>query len=295
MTSLSIQTILYENSPQDILRSVCALAHAAQLAKDARSVNDWEIAVGDSSPEPVFAEGLLAQLREIVEAAGGSFRYQFFGANLGHGGGHNVVASQGKSDVLVFVNPDGVVAPDALARLMAALGPGVGAVDARQLPIEHPKEFNSRTGETAWASGACLATAREVFDSVGGFDDDTFFMYCDDVDYSWRVKLAGFAVLHQPSARLFHDKRLSSGATYLPGDAEVYYSAEAALLLAHKYSRQDVVDRIISAFQASASPVEVKVLAEFERRRAEHRLPAQIDPGHDVGQFTSGNYAPHRY
>jgi GT2 family glycosyltransferase len=295
MTILSVQSILYRNEPEDILRSASALANSGHLAVGTGRISDWEFAVGDSSPEPVFAGDLLSELEGIVTAAGGRFRYQFFDANLGHGGGHNAVAAGGDSDVLLFMNPDGVVAPDTLGRMLAALAPGVGAADARQLPIEHPKDFDVSTGETSWASGACLATPREIFDSVGGFDHDTFFMYCDDVDYSWRVKLLGHAVRHQPSARLFHDKRLTANANYVAGDAEVYYSAEAAVLLAHKYSRQDVVDRIITAFQASSSPVEAKVVAEYEKRRAEGSLPSQLDPDHAVGQFVSGNYALHRY
>ena len=48
----------------------------------------------------------------------------------------------------------------------------------------------------------------ELLQQIGGFDGDSFFMYGDDVDFSWRARLAGYQVIHQPSARVFHDKRI---------------------------------------------------------------------------------------
>ena len=44
---------------------------------------------------------------------------------------------------------------------------------------------------------------RPIFDAVGGFDEG-FFMYCEDVDLSWRARAAGFRTLTCPAALLFH-------------------------------------------------------------------------------------------
>ena len=46
-------------------------------------------------------------------------------------------------------------------------------------------------------------------DLVGGFDAHFFPMYCDDVDISWRLRLAGWKVRHAPRAAIFHDKRIT--------------------------------------------------------------------------------------
>ena len=117
----------------------------------------------------------------------------------------------------------------------------MGIVEARQIPLEHPKKFDPVDGSTSWASGACMMIRAELLQQVGGFDGDSFFMYCDDVDFSWRARLAGYQVIHQPSARVFHDKRIQVDGRLVVSDAERYYSAEAALLMAWKYSRPDLV------------------------------------------------------
>ncbi len=52
-------------------------------------------------------------------------------------------------------------------------------------------------------TGACLLTKRNVFDAVGGMDEDLSVNF-NDVDYCMRVQQAGFAVLVQLATRLRH-------------------------------------------------------------------------------------------
>lgn len=196
----------------------------------------------------------------------------------------------------MIMNPDVLASPTLFREMVAALGrSGVGLVEARQLPIEHPKDYDPRTGETGWASTACALAPRKLFDDLNGFDADTFFLYCDDVDFSWRVRLAGYRVVHECAAVVFHDKRLSDVGGWISTPAERYYSAEAALLLAYKYSRQDLTDKYLEAFAKSGDEVLQKAHAAFELRRKTGRLPTPIDPDHRVAQFVEGHYAPHRY
>jgi GT2 family glycosyltransferase len=295
MRSLVVQSILFQNPADDIARALRAVALSARKAVDAGFVSRWEVAVGDSSPDPVFDETLAAAIAEEIEAAGGRFRYEYFAENLGHGGGHNRLAPLGNSDLLLILNPDALVAPDTISELVKAMSAQVGAADGRQIPIDHPKEYDAESGSTSWASGACLMTTRAAFDAVGGFDSTTFFLYCDDVDYSWRVRLGGFRVVHAAAARVFHDKRMTATGGWPAGAAELYYSAEAALLLAHKYSRPDIVKRLSAAFRKEASDTSLKVLKEFDRRKRENELPAELDAQHRVSEFVHGNYATHRF
>ena len=136
---------------------------------------------------------------------------------------------------------------------------------------------------------------REAFTAVGGFDHRTFFLYCDDVDLSWRIALAGWAVVHEPSASMFHDKRLNADGSMVASEAERYYSAESALLLPLKYSRKDIYARVRKTLEREKSGVGAKAIAEVERRRANGELASPLDPGHKVGQFIKGNYARHRF
>ena len=81
---------------------------------------------------------------------------------------------------------------------------------------------------------------REAFDQVGGFDDHFFPMYCDDVDVSWRLKLAGWRVVHAPRAAVFHDKRITVGAAVEVSDFERASGTLARLFLTRRYGRPDL-------------------------------------------------------
>ncbi|MDG2571332.1 hypothetical protein P7L87_27645, partial [Vibrio parahaemolyticus] len=142
---------------------------------------------------------------------------------------------------------------------------------------------------------ACAMGPLQVFREVNGFDADSFFLYGDDVDFSWRVRLAGYKVIHQSSAFVFHDKRLSHEAGWMSSPAEKYYSAEATLLLTYKWSRSDLTEKYLKIFSSLKESVHEKVAIAFEERREAGKLPVQLDPEHKVGQFINGAYAQHRY
>jgi GT2 family glycosyltransferase len=105
----------------------------------------------------------------------------------------------------IATNPDGAFHPDAL-NFMAAMNvaqAGNSLIEAIQFPEEHPKIYDISSFDTPWASGACLAIPRKIYQALGGFDE-SFFMYCEDVDYSWRARANGFAVKICPRALFFH-------------------------------------------------------------------------------------------
>ncbi|MFM9920720.1 hypothetical protein [Lacisediminihabitans sp. H27-G8] len=295
LRTLTVQSILYENDRESIVRAAEATANSAKIAISAGSIAGWALVLGDCGAVATLDEQAIERIKAGVEMSGGTFIHEVFGQNLGHGGGHNRLAPLTESELLLFLNPDAVLAPNTIQSLVEVMTEAVGVVDGRQLPLEHPKDFDQATGETSWASGACSLTSRRAFEAVSGFDHETFFLYCDDVDYSWRLKLAGFDVRHEPSARVFHDKRLEVTGDIIASSAEVYYSAEAGLLLAHKYSQFDIVAAILAAFHDSSEEHLLRAAGEFERRRSAGSLPASLDPDHAVGQFINGNYAVHRY
>ena len=293
--SLAVQSVLYGNAEHDIIAAAAALANSVESARQAGETAEWSFSLGDCSPEPVLSETAVEQIRTLVQNAEGSFSYTIFGKNLGSAAGHNALAAITTDDLLLILNPDAQVGFDAIEVLTRRLTHDVGIVEARQVPMEHPKDFAEESGDTSWASTACALTSRDAFDRVGGFDADTFFLYCDDVDYSWRLRLAGLRVVFEPAARVFHDKRLTIRADWPSSAAERYYSAEAALLLAHKYSRADLVRRISRAFAARGGDDERRALAAYRERESQGRLPAPLDPRRTVAQFVRGNYAIHRF
>ena len=295
--SVRVHSILYDLPVDDVERSLVNLGRAVDLARAAGHVGQVDVAFGDCSPSPMLDEATVGRFREELQRQGVSaFHYTFFDANLGSAAGQNRLFLVGDSDLVLILNPDTVLAPDTLSELVAAVRePGVGLAEARQLPLEHPKAYDPVTGDTSWAATACAIVKENVFAEVGGFDSQTFFLYCDDVDLSWRIRLAGYRVVFRPSARLFHDKRLDVQGRWQVSGAEEYYSAEAAMLLAHKFSRPDLVMTMRGDLARRGSELQRKAVVEFDRRERSGELPQPIDPDHRVAQFINGNYAAHRF
>jgi GT2 family glycosyltransferase len=293
--SLRIQSVLYGNALQNVDMALASAARAAALAVAAGELSYVEVAFGDSSSEPVIDSGALCRLRQrYLEFS--RIDYSFFNSNFGSARGHNTLLRAGATQFILIMNPDVRLAPSALLELLRPFRRvGVGMTEARQLPVEHPKAFDRITGETSWATTACALIPRPVATAVNGFDAESFFLYCDDVDFSWRIRLLGLKVIYQPSAVAFHDKRLSDKGQWQAGPAEMYYSAEAALMMAWKWSRPELVELYLASFANSDQDHLRRAAAEFERRRQTGALPKPLDPAHKVAQFVGNNYTEHRF
>jgi GT2 family glycosyltransferase len=155
--------------------------------------------------------------------------------NRGFGAGCNLGARATEADVLVFLNPDTVARPGAIAALTAALEDDeVGVVQARLRLLDRPDLLNSggnvlhlsglawpggygepadaltERREIAYASGAAAALRAELFRELGGFTEE-LFLYQEDLDLSWRARLAGRRVIVEPAADVLHDYVLERG------------------------------------------------------------------------------------
>jgi GT2 family glycosyltransferase len=277
-----------------LLRS---LDRSVAYAQDRRSVGPVSLLIGDSSPEPSLVPEQVAALQDPARrGALESVTYHFFDRNRGSAGGNNDLFRSAESDLALIVNPDCYASPGLLHQLCLAIGaPDVGIAEARQVPLEHPKEFDRVTGDTSWASGACMLIRRQVIEEIGGFDEESFFMYCDDVDFSWRARLQGFRVVYQPTACVFHDKRLDAHGQIVAGEAEIYYSAEASLMMAWKWSHPELVERFGQDLLRSGSEPHRRAVEVFEDRRSNGRLPLPLDPVGKVAQFVGNDYARNRF
>jgi len=126
--------------------------------------------------------------------------------NNGFARGVNLLAKQSDADFLFLLNPDSQLEKGCLEGLVARVqsDPRIGICDARQSPKEHPKAWDRSTHETTWCSGAGVLIRRKAFEEVGGFDERLFFMYCEDVDLSWKLWLRGWKCTYEPNAVVHH-------------------------------------------------------------------------------------------
>ena len=121
------------------------------------------------------------------------------------------------------------------------------------------------------------------------------------MDVSWRIRLKGYKAIYRPTAVVFHDKRFSSKGLYIPTKAEIYYSLEARLLMAWKWSFPRLLDGLKEIYKKTEGEEYRLALESFEKRMRENRLPVRIDPKHKVGDITSTangefqDYGPVRY
>lgn len=295
--TLQIQSVLYQHGQASVERSIGAVVHSARRARAAGAVGRVSLVLGDCSPERTLSIQRVDELRRTLATGGiDELSYEFFGENLGSAAGHNRLLTGLDSDLVMLINPDAVASPFLISELVSRLDDDrIGQVEARQLPLEHPKAYDLVTGETSWASTACVLMPSRVVAKVGQFDSATFFLYCDDVDYSWRVRLAGYTVVFHPRAYVLHDKRVLPDGGVVIGEAEQYYGAEAILLMTHKWSRPDLVETFLGEYEAVGTPLQRKAAAAFRERRRLQSLPGPVDPHHVVGQFYGCNWARHRW
>ncbi len=298
--SLWIQTVLYRQTTSEISALVRGLGAASRFARERGAYRSIKLTLGDSSSRPSISPEFERDLAAALPQSGiDEFRYVFYDENQGSAKGQNTLFDlrDRNSDYVFVMNPDVYVCPDVFWELLSPFesSPRVGIVEARQIPLEHPKKFDPVDGSTSWASGACMMIRAELLQQIGGFDGDSFFMYCDDVDFSWRTRLAGYQIIHQPSARVFHDKRIQVDGRLVVSDAERYYSAEAALLMAWKYSRPDLVALWSEEMLATSESQKVKAVKEFRSRAETGALPTPLDREGRVAEFVGYYYGEHRF
>lgn len=147
---------------------------------------------------------LLEQLRAEHPQFGG-FTIVRGAKNMGFGAACNAGARAGSAGMLLFLNVDTAADAGVFHALdeAAAARPQAGGFECRQLPREMGHHFDPVTLETPWASGAAFCVRRPVFTAVGGFDEH-IFMYCEDIDLSWRIRARGAPLYYVPQALVYH-------------------------------------------------------------------------------------------
>lgn len=155
---------------------------------------------------------------------------------------NNSAVADAGGDVLVFLNDDVEALAVGWLSLLAAhaLRPEIGAAGARLcfpsgdvqhagivvglggitghvlagLPGNEPGYLGMSvlTRDVSAVTGACLATRREVFERLGGFDESLRLDF-NDVDYCLRARARGYRVVYEGGAELVHHESPSRGTS----------------------------------------------------------------------------------
>jgi hypothetical protein len=195
---------------------------------------DLEIWVSDNGSE----DGSQAMVKELYP----SVHLLENGENLGFGSAVNRALVKAEGDYFLFLNNDLEVEPDCVGNLVGLLESDkeIGAAipkilyhrDAQQPSLNNSTEINSfgvlvnYTGIaypnllgqqdnkdltlTETACGGIFMFSREVYARVGGFDED-LFLYHEDHDLSWRIRLGGWKLMVTPKAVCYHHYHFNKG------------------------------------------------------------------------------------
>lgn len=210
--------------------------------------------------------------------------------NAGFGGGVNrgvgAALKRGATAVLV-VNPDARIDPHDADALLAAARAGEGSEvvapvirrpdgtlwsagtdlyldDGSMAGVRHRAAHDGRPRQF-WVSGACFAVSSQLWLRVGGLDD-AYFLYWEDVDFTWRVRAAGGTVRVLETASAVHDEG-GTHEDHVGGRAKsetfYYYNIRNRMLFAQRWLDEETARR----WRRSALAVSWSILLQGGRRQ----------------------------
>jgi GT2 family glycosyltransferase len=203
LAQVDLVVLLHRDAASVVARSIDALATSMG--------SDWAgriVLVLNASPPSLVAAVTTELLRQFPRARITSVECR---RNLGFAGGVNIGMTRTTAPYVGVFNPDGVTAPDTVAQLVAALEqePVAFMAGARLVPsLDAELESPAGPRSTDWLPGTAALYRRDSFFALGGFDPG-FFMYCEDVDLSRRVRAQGRELLFVPEALFQHARGFS--------------------------------------------------------------------------------------
>lgn len=152
--------------------------------------------------------------------------------NLGFGRACNLGAQEARGEILWFLNPDTEVVSGKISLLldMFSNNSKVGIIGPRLITEEgKTQEWSAGTETTLWdiiknnlgfpaskkiwesrekkecdwVSGAAMLVQKDLFQKIGGFDEN-FFMYFEDIDLCRRASQLGYKIIYYPDFVIKH-------------------------------------------------------------------------------------------
>lgn len=223
----SIIVPVFDNLVYTLTCIASVLEHGARVP--------FEIIVGDDrSSDDTFA---------VLSSLGGCVRVVRHETNLGFLPNCNRTARFARGDIVVMLNNDTLVLPGWLDAMVGTFEahPAAGLVgsklingdgtlqEAGGIVWRNASGWNfGRNADPSWPeynylkeadylSGASVAVPRPLWDELGGFDPIYAPGYCEDSDFAFRIREAGYTALYQPASSLIHHEGRSHGRDVTAG------------------------------------------------------------------------------
>ncbi len=174
----------------------------------------WEVVIADNGSTDgtrEVAEGFRDRLPHLLVVDASARRGASYARNVG--------ARLASGDAFLFLDADDEIAPGYLPAMADALGhhdfvaahrdsKSLNTCWVRLSRRSHEYEgFRNFFGFLPHAGGNRMGVRRSIFESVGGFDEN--LLGDEDVDFCWRVQLAGIPLRLVPNATLRYRYRES--------------------------------------------------------------------------------------
>lgn len=203
-------------------------------------------------------------------------------SNLGFAKANNLALQRARGTYLLLLNPDTVVQEDTLRVMVKFFDdhPEVGLAGCKVLNPDGTFQLACRRSfPTPWVaftkifglsalfpysrlfgrynltylnpdemyevdavSGSFMALRRDVYETVGGLDED-FFMYGEDLDWCFRIQQAGWKIFYVPATQIIHYKGESTKRSSID-DITMFYEAMDLFVRKH-FSRSFLLSLLL--------------------------------------------------
>jgi hypothetical protein len=194
--------------------------------------------------------------------------------NIGFAAGVNIgihYALAQKAEYVFLLNNDTIIAEDFLEKMIGVfqkentigiMGPAIAFHKNQKTVYDLGGKVNTVFGRThhdeveqisntdvkivKYISGCCMLIKKEVFATIGFFDE-RFFLYYEDVDFCLRAKQKGFLSAVLPTVTIYHELSKTVGKV---SPFAVYYQTKSGVLFGKKYCKTPLFNQSFLLLQS---------------------------------------------